>query len=47
MGRALLSVLPVRGKRGGYRVPWNKLDLSDPLRPRLRCSVDELEPLEA
>jgi sporulation protein YlmC with PRC-barrel domain len=47
MGRTLLSVLPVRGKRGGYRVPWNKLDLSDPLRPRLRCSVDELEPLEA
>ena len=45
LGRGVLSLVPT-GKRGGYRIPWNKLDLSDPLRPRLRCSVDELQPLE-
>ena len=42
IGRALLGKF---GARGGYRVPWDKLDLSDPRRPRLRCSVKELEPL--
>ena len=30
------------GKR--YRVTWDKLDLSDAEKPRLKCSVDELEP---
>src|SRR5437763_49343 len=45
LGRGVLSLVPT-GKRGGYRIPWNKLDLSDPLRPRLRCSVDELQALE-
>jgi sporulation protein YlmC with PRC-barrel domain len=41
LGRALL------GKFGGtgYRVPWDKLDLSDPKRPRLLCAVGELEKL--
>jgi len=32
------------GKIGDrYRVPWDKLDLSDPNRPRLKCSVAELD----
>ncbi len=26
-----------------YRVGWQQIDLSDAERPRLRCSVDELE----
>lgn len=34
-----------RGSHGGYRVPWDKLDLSNPARPRLRCPVSELAPL--
>ena len=55
IGRALLSLLPMRGKRGrnrrglyrgGYRIPWDQLDLADPSHPRLRCSVEELEALE-
>lgn len=25
-----------------YRVPWDKLDLSDPMRPRVRCAKSEL-----
>ncbi len=32
--------LPVH--REPVRVPWDQMDLSDPERPRLRCSVEEL-----
>jgi sporulation protein YlmC with PRC-barrel domain len=28
---------------GGYRVPWEQMDLSDPLRPCLRCAKHELK----
>ena len=39
------GILKLIGKNlfPGYRVPWNKMDLSDPQRPRLTCAVDELE----
>lgn len=34
------------GSRGGsahpHRIPWEKMDLSDPEHPRLTCSIDEL-----
>lgn len=26
-----------------YRVPWDKLDLSEPMRPRVRCAKAELK----
>jgi sporulation protein YlmC with PRC-barrel domain len=42
IGRAILRVFGVEKKNGGYRVPWDKLDLSDPKRPRLVCTVNEL-----
>jgi sporulation protein YlmC with PRC-barrel domain len=45
IGRALLGKFSAYKEHGGYRVPWDKLDLSDPARPRLRCHVDELEKL--
>ncbi|MFL6229270.1 MAG: PRC-barrel domain-containing protein [Pyrinomonadaceae bacterium] len=45
IGRALLGRLGAYREGGGYRVPWDKLDLSDPTRPRLLCSVEELEKL--
>lgn len=45
IGRALLGKFGARKGHGGYRVPWDKLDLSEPDRPRLRCHVDELEKL--
>ena len=32
-------------KDKGYRVPWDKLDLSDPDRPRLLCGLEELDRL--
>jgi hypothetical protein len=33
------------GKTSGYVVSWEQLDITDPRRPRLTCSVDDLEPL--
>jgi sporulation protein YlmC with PRC-barrel domain len=45
LGRALLKKFGAHKHGGGYRVPWDKLDLSDPARPRLRCPVGELEKL--
>lgn len=44
IGMSLLRLLGSRkGAAAGYRVPWDKLDLSDPARPRLSCLCDELE----
>ena len=47
IGRALLKLFGATNKHEGYRVPWDKLDLTDPERPRLLCSVDELKTLAA
>jgi hypothetical protein len=33
------------GRRSGYVVRWDQLDLSDPQHPRLTCPVDQLERL--
>ena len=44
IGLSLLKLLGARSPGSGRRVPWDKLDLSDPERPRLLCAVDELEP---
>jgi sporulation protein YlmC with PRC-barrel domain len=43
IGRAVLRLFG--GGRSGYRIPWDKLDLSDPAHLRLRCKVSELLPL--
>jgi hypothetical protein len=45
IGRAFLHLIGARRKSGGYRVPWEELDLSNPDRPRLRCQVVRLKPL--
>jgi hypothetical protein len=34
------------GPRASHKVPWDKMDLSDPERPRISCGVDELETLQ-
>jgi len=47
LGRAVLPLFGAAGRRAGYRVRWDQLDLADPARPRLRCTVDELEPLRS
>jgi hypothetical protein len=46
-GMRLLRLLGVSKTSRGYRVPWHKMDLSDPDQPRLRCTKEELERLEA
>lgn len=42
-GLRLLDLLGAAKSPNGYRIPWDKLDLSDPLRPRLRCRVSDLK----
>jgi sporulation protein YlmC with PRC-barrel domain len=42
IGRAILTVLGAHRKGRGYRIPWDKMDLADPERPRLLCKVEEL-----
>ncbi|RWC26386.1 hypothetical protein [Mesorhizobium sp.] len=42
IGTALLDVFALRRREGLYRIPWHKLDISDPARPRLLCSDQEL-----
>ena len=40
--RAIFHVIGGRQKESSYRIPWDKLDLSDPKVPRLLCEVSEL-----
>lgn len=44
IGRTTLRIF---GVNKGYRVPWDKLDLSDAERPRLLCSVKELKTVDS
>jgi hypothetical protein len=44
--RSLLRVGRAKKGKGGYYVRWDQLDVSNPTRPYLRCSVDELLPIE-
>jgi hypothetical protein len=37
----------LRHRKGIYRVPWDKLDISDPVRPTLRCSEQELATMQS
>ena len=46
-GLRLLHWLGVGKSNRGYRVPWDKMDLTDPEQLRLRCVKEELERLEA
>src|SRR4051794_5260721 len=45
IGREILRLFGAGSRGVGYRVPWDKLDLSDEKHPRLLCPVDELEKL--
>src|ERR671926_838111 len=42
IGRAILKAFGARRKKASYRIPWDKLDLSDPKRPTLLCQISEL-----
>ncbi|MGI8505113.1 MAG: hypothetical protein ACR2LR_28895 [Hassallia sp.] len=45
IGLGILHLLGAHKIHGGYTVPWDKLDLTNPNQPRLRCSLDELKSL--
>jgi len=46
IGRAILKASGARRKNSSYRIPWDKLDLSDPNKPRLLCDVSELRTVD-
>jgi hypothetical protein len=46
LGRAVLEAFRLGRKGGGYRVPWDALDIAQPRRLKLRCPVGELPRLE-
>ncbi|QSJ20571.1 hypothetical protein JYQ62_00215 [Nostoc sp. UHCC 0702] len=46
IGLKILHLLGAYKIQGGYTVPWDKLDLTDPDKPRLLCSLNELKSLE-
>jgi sporulation protein YlmC with PRC-barrel domain len=43
IGIGVLKLLGAQKFYTGYRVPWDKLDLSDPKHPKLTCHRDRLE----
>lgn len=47
IGIAMLDFFRLRHRDCLYRVPWDKLDISDPLRPRLRCTLEQLSHMKA
>jgi len=47
IGTALLDLVGLRHRKGIYRIPWDKLDISDPVRPMLRCSEKELATMQS
>ena len=46
IGLGILHLLGAHKIHGGYTVPWDKLDLTDPDKPRLRGSLDALKSLD-
>ncbi len=42
LGRTFLGLLGAK-ENTGYRVPWDKLDFTQPDKLRLRCAKEELE----
>jgi hypothetical protein len=34
-------------RKGPLRVPWQKIDLTEPSQPRLRCTIDELKSMQS
>ncbi len=45
LGIGILHLLGAHKIHNGYKVAWDKLDLTDPQKPRLRCSLNDLKSL--
>ncbi|HWS71770.1 MAG TPA: hypothetical protein VN605_06625 [Thermoanaerobaculia bacterium] len=35
------------GEKGLLRVPWQQMDLTEPSKPRLRCTIEELKSMQS
>jgi hypothetical protein len=46
MGATLLDFFRLRSRKRGYRIPWDRLDLSEPARPRLIGPKEDLPELK-
>lgn len=44
LGQQVMRVFGAK-THGGYHVPWEQMDLSDPLKPRLLCPKQKLKKL--
>ena len=42
----LIDLLGAYGNPASHKVPWDKMDLSDPEHPRVTCRADELDTIE-
>lgn len=42
VGLNLLHMLGAYKLQGGYQIPWDKLNLTNPEQPQLACTLDEL-----
>jgi sporulation protein YlmC with PRC-barrel domain len=47
IGTAVLDLFRLRRRDGLYRIPWDKLDISNPSRPQLLCTNEELSQMKA
>ncbi|TPK75315.1 hypothetical protein FJ930_04220 [Mesorhizobium sp. B2-4-15] len=47
IGTAVLDLFGLRRREGLYRIPWDKLDISDPTKPKLLCTKEELGGMKA
>jgi mono/diheme cytochrome c family protein len=46
LGTAVLDFFHLRHRDCLYRIPWDKIDISDPVRPRLRCTLEQLSQMK-
>ncbi|RWE17536.1 MAG: hypothetical protein E5V92_02260 [Mesorhizobium sp.] len=42
IGAAVLDAFRLRRDGGFYRIPWDKIDISNPTQPRLLCPMEDL-----
>lgn len=47
IGLAMLDFFRLRHRDCLYRIPWDQLDISDPVKPRLRCTLEQLSHMKA
>jgi hypothetical protein len=46
LSMTFLGFLGAYGHKGARHVPWDQVDLSDPKRPQLKCTLAELDAMQ-